>query len=39
MKQLPKGPVKPKHKLAAGESAKVVAGKGATKYTPRGGKK
>ena len=36
--KLPKGPVKPKHKLAAGESAKVVAGKGATKY-PKGGKK
>lgn len=37
--KLPAGKVKPKHKLAAGESAKVVAGKGATKYTPKGGKK
>jgi len=37
--KLPKGPVKPKHKLAAGQSAKVVAGKGATKYAPLPGKK
>jgi hypothetical protein len=37
--KLPKGPVKPKHKLAAGQSAKVVAGKGATKYPLKGGKK
>lgn len=37
--KLPKGAVKPKHKLAAGESAKVVAGKGATKYVPKSGKK
>lgn len=37
--KLPTGAVKPKHKLAAGESAKVVAGKGATKYVPKGGKK
>lgn len=37
--KLPKGAVKPKHKLAAAESAKVVAGKGATKYAVKGGKK
>lgn len=37
--KLPKGPVKPKHKLAAGQSAKVVVGKGATKYVPLPGKK
>lgn len=37
--KLPKGAVKPKHKLAAGQSAKVVADKGATKYVPGKGKK
>lgn len=39
MAKMPKGPVRPNHKLAAGDSAKVVAGKGATKYAPGAGKK
>lgn len=37
--KMPKGPIKPKHQLAAGNSAKVVAGKKATKYVPGAGKK
>lgn len=36
--KMPSGKIKPKHQLAAGNSAKVVAGKGSTKYVP-GGKK